>query len=390
MLKISSAPTFSTKIAQAGGRAAGFDNLRIALAFGVVLWHAFPISYGSVAAIGFYNGPFGPAVAIILPMFFALSGFLVAGSLERNPSLIRYTSLRVLRIVPALTVEVVVSSMIVGPILTTLPLREYFSNSEFYLYFLNIVGWIHYKLPGMFPDNPLPYVVNSQLWTIPFEIKSYALLALMAAVGLVSKRRVFLLVAIAMQVALIAVEVVPRVLAHEIIPPNDSMFSGRMLVMSFLSGVAMFLYRDTLRHSGVIAAACGVLCVVLFRWQFGAYFVAFPAAYLTAYLGLLNWKWSATSKVGDFSYGVYLYSAVSQQIIASFGPWTHHWYINFTIALPLVTLFAAASWYGIERPALGLRKHLWIFDRMDAVLETWAVRARAWPRRTFARSGVDV
>lgn len=90
--------TFDERITETGGRTTGFDYLRIGLAVGVVAWHTIPLSYGPEAAKAVMTGPWRAVVAIILPAFFALSGFLVAGSLERNRSLFRFGSLRALRI----------------------------------------------------------------------------------------------------------------------------------------------------------------------------------------------------------------------------------------------------------------------------------------------------
>jgi peptidoglycan/LPS O-acetylase OafA/YrhL len=55
-------------------------------------------------------------------MFFALSGFLVAGSPERSKTLLTFLGLRAIRIYPALGVEVVLSALLIGTAVTTLPL----------------------------------------------------------------------------------------------------------------------------------------------------------------------------------------------------------------------------------------------------------------------------
>src|SRR5271170_1656034 len=134
--------TLQQRLEQTAHRPSGFDWMRIGLASAVALFHAFHCSYGAAgvqAPIGFR-----PAIGLILPMFFALSGFLVAGSLERSRTVVTFLGLRVVRIVPALMVEVVLSALVLGPLVTTDDLRTYASNPAFYTYFLNIVGDIHY------------------------------------------------------------------------------------------------------------------------------------------------------------------------------------------------------------------------------------------------------
>jgi peptidoglycan/LPS O-acetylase OafA/YrhL len=117
------------------GRPTGFDYLRIILALGVIVAHAFPLSYGIQYAYQLERTPLGGFQAWIVPMFFALSGFLVAGSLERNPIGV-FVGLRVIRIAPALAVEVTLSALLLGPLLTTVPLAHYFADPKFRSYFL--------------------------------------------------------------------------------------------------------------------------------------------------------------------------------------------------------------------------------------------------------------
>jgi peptidoglycan/LPS O-acetylase OafA/YrhL len=113
---------------------------------------------------------------MILPMFFALSGFLVTGSLFRTRTLTEFIALRLLRLVPALAVEVTLSAVVLGALFTSLPIGQYFSDPAFWKYFLNIAGRIHYSLPGVFQDNPIP-IVNISLWTIPYELEWYLISA---------------------------------------------------------------------------------------------------------------------------------------------------------------------------------------------------------------------
>jgi len=84
--------------------------------------------------------------------FTARIGTLLVGSVRQLPICIGDT--------PAL---------ILGPLLTEFPLSAYFRDSEFWAYFLNILGEIHYHLPGLFIHNPTT-AVNGQLWTVPFEL----------------------------------------------------------------------------------------------------------------------------------------------------------------------------------------------------------------------------
>ena len=105
---------------------------------------------------------------MLLPAFFAVSGFLVMGSAVRTGSLSTFLSFRALRILPALSTEVAIGAILIGGIWTTLPAREYFLDPGFWRYFRNIVGNIIFYLPGVFKSNPTE-IVNGSLWTIPPE-----------------------------------------------------------------------------------------------------------------------------------------------------------------------------------------------------------------------------
>lgn len=111
-------------------------------------------------------------------MFFGLSGFLVAGSAKRL-DLKNFLLNRSSRIFPALIVEIVLSALVLGPLVTTYPLAKYFTGLHFYTYFLNIFGVVQLKLPGVFLNNPVAEVVNSSIWTVPLEMGCYALISLL-------------------------------------------------------------------------------------------------------------------------------------------------------------------------------------------------------------------
>ena len=99
-----SANTAGEVMTRNSGAGPGFDLLRIVLSLFVILLHSFHVSYPSTIYLA--TNWSAPIWASILPIFFSLSGFLVAGSAVRSKSLKVFLSYRVLRIVPALSVEV--------------------------------------------------------------------------------------------------------------------------------------------------------------------------------------------------------------------------------------------------------------------------------------------
>jgi peptidoglycan/LPS O-acetylase OafA/YrhL len=104
------AKTIADRIAATGGRATGFDYMRIVLAVSIIAYHTIATCYGKAAEREITSGVFRAPIAMLLPMFFALSGFLVAGSLERSRTLVMFLGLRAVRIFPALAVEIALSA----------------------------------------------------------------------------------------------------------------------------------------------------------------------------------------------------------------------------------------------------------------------------------------
>jgi peptidoglycan/LPS O-acetylase OafA/YrhL len=338
--------TLEEKLAQAGGRPAGFDYMRLFLALSIVGFHSIVTTYGYAAQGRVHAGPWRPLEAMALPMFFSLSGFLVAGSFERCKTMISFLGLRLLRLIPALAGEVLVSALILGPWLTKLPLADYFSDPQFHRYFLNILGEIHYTLPGVFVDNPF-YQVNGQLWTVPYELICYVTLVSLAFAGIIYRRQLFLRL-------LLAANFLYFLLCFYRPDDGTGPVSGKDLVASFVCGLLIYLYRDRIRWNRPLFLLSLISFVLLLTFPNGDRFVAFPAAYATIYLGLLNPPRQKILLSGDYSYGIFLYGfPIQQAVVAVFH--VQHWYANLLLAYPLTIMAAVISWWGLEKHALKLR-----------------------------------
>ena len=152
--------TLGQRLEARKGIGPGFDHLRIGLALTILFWHCFVLAYGPVLAT---NPTYvhrltiiRPAVSCILPLFFALSGFLVIGSALRINDLRTFVTFRLLRILPALATEITLSALILGTVMTTLPFRQYFLDRRFFEYFGSLLGRVRFVLPGVFVENPVP------------------------------------------------------------------------------------------------------------------------------------------------------------------------------------------------------------------------------------------
>lgn len=172
-----------------------FDLIRLFAAFQVVIYHGLEhlrlreavdnISPIIVEIIGVFPG---------VPIFFAISGFLISRSLERDTNLKQYITNRILRIYPALYVCFFVSVAAVAWFSPTI-----FQNASL----LSVATWSVAQLSiAQFynPDFLRGFgvgVLNGSLWTITVELQFYvALPILYSLLQLRTHKRNFSLIAI--------------------------------------------------------------------------------------------------------------------------------------------------------------------------------------------------
>ena len=125
-------------------RSNSLDFLRFLGATMVIVGHPFTLL--GQTTIGVFRKPLAHLGIIV---FFSISGYLIAASWQRDPSVGRFLARRALRIFTALVVVVAISALVLGPLTTILPLKTYFGHSQLFDYFLNIVLSPRYNLPAV-------------------------------------------------------------------------------------------------------------------------------------------------------------------------------------------------------------------------------------------------
>lgn len=321
-----------------------FNLIRLLAAWLVIHGHAWAIT-GSAGGdlIATLTGiKFAGALAV--DVFFVISGFLIAASLERN-SVRGYLIARALRILPALAACVGLSALVLGPLLTAAP--DYWRSPLTWDYlWVNASLWSsRYFLPGVFEALPNP-AVNGSLWTLPVEARLYLALLGASLLGMLTPRRYVPAWMLAMGAAC-AFALLRR-------PLPDHLANYAWCTAFFITGTLFWILRDRVRLSpwsvlgllGVAAATRGTLAFV------PAYFLL--VCYGTLWLAFVP-KLPAIRR-HDLSYGLYLYGWPAAQVVQSLapgGPWH-----NTLWATLLAGTLAAASWFLIERPALRLKRRL--------------------------------
>lgn len=361
----------------------GFDFLRVFLALSIVCFHSLTVTNQYFVPYSLDDTPFWIVHYSLVPMFFALSGFLISGSAGRL-SLKNFLINRGLRIVPALAVDTFVCALIIGPIFTTVSLKHYFFSLEFASFFLNIVGWVHFTLPGVFMTHAVARV-NGSLWTVPFELICYLMISIMIIVGVIKRRFTvltfvfgYLLVAVLVQLS----GILRLVHSHALGTMLSVVFIEHeaQAVTAFLFGIVAFQNRHRIPYSPYLFAFCFLtILAIAFALPMDQgqsaimRFILLPAlAYVTVFIGLTPMPLPDFFKTGDYSYGIYLYHQPFLQIVISLFPalaLAPHTGAAFTffVGLPFVIAVAWLSWHYVEKPLLALRKRFSIVAKIRGV-----------------------
>lgn len=335
----------------ADGLAQGSDNfllLRFLAAAAVIYGHSPSINGSGPQDLflrlnwGRYSGQ------IAVDLFFVISGFLVSASWLRREHLFDFLRARALRIVPAYAVCVLACAFAIGPIFTTLPLRRYFSNAQAWDYALTNLHFgprLAWLLPGVFADHPVS-IVNGSIWTLPIEVLMYVCAALLGVVGILA-RRLWLTAVLAVGFVLVIVWVQPIV--------STTLSDYLRMAALFALGGICFVWRARIPNSGVLLLILAALAWALRDTPAYAYLFTFAETafvFWFAYgLGGAESRLRGFNRVGDYSYGLYLWGYPAQQIVVAIaGPQSV--FVNAVGGFAIALLLAIASWHMVERPAL--------------------------------------
>lgn len=330
-------------------KASGATTLRFWVAAAVIVYHSFGMSGNTMTGVP-PNVAHGLGQLILVPMFIALSGFLLAASATRAQDLRKFTVNRALRIFPALVVLTLVTTLVVGPIVTTLPLSEYFTDRRFWRYLLVSVSWINFDLPGVFLTHPASGIVNPSLWSIPVELQCYAALMAMMLMGFMQRRHYVLLA----WVLVLALTLIPFVMSGN---RGAHFHVTRFLVQFpyFMTGVVIYLYRDRVpRHLGIFWACISLAAILMMLGWYKA-LLPIAVAYCVVYIATGPLPKPPGLPDGDYSYGIYLYGGLVQQLVLFLSTPPYAWWLTVILALPITFTCAIASWHLVEQPALKLK-----------------------------------
>lgn len=323
-----------------------FDLLRLVAATTVIVAHAYLLD-GQADPYSRITGISLGLSAVV--MFFAISGFLIAQSLERR-TLPAFALARALRIFPGLAVCVFVTAVALAP-LSNLPFAKYLASTQTLRFVLGNATLLstEYSLPGVFSDYRSTQA-NGSLWTLRYELACYFLLALTYIVTI--SRPAFRKVAVIL------------VLIAGVCAPALPFLTGRPVPVQALNLIELFMpflvgswvFWSNKRVAVIHVLASLFVSVLLSRTPFFEPAATLTVAIFTLWIALTPLRWLAfTRNRPDYSYGIYIYAYPIQQVISHSLPAIHP-SATALIALLVVFIPASLSWHFVERPFLLLKR----------------------------------
>ncbi|MBY0355166.1 MAG: acyltransferase [Rickettsiales bacterium] len=343
----------------AKGHHNNFDFLRFFAACLVLFGHSFTL-LEATPQFKFPSDPVTKAIFPYLPfgqglpgtgvhIFFFISGLLVTRSfMNAQGDVWRFARARLLRIGPAFWVNTLLVALVLGPLMSDLAPTAYFANGTTWQYILrNIPFWpLQVHLPAVFQSIPFAPAVNGSIWTIPLELQMYVWVVILGVIGVLRQRLVFL-------------SFFAAITLYYCITGASYMFvtsTGEpRLWVFFFWGMLACIYAPKILVSPRLLLLMSLPMAWLWQTQ-TLWMQVLYAAWFGYALLVLVYVWPLRCldmrRIGDVSYGIYLYCfPVQQTLISFFMPHLNGWglaALTFVVTLPI----AATSWHWVEKPAL--------------------------------------
>jgi peptidoglycan/LPS O-acetylase OafA/YrhL len=326
------------------------DLMRIVLASLVIVGHS-PTLNGPgpfwVDPIGQFF-PFTYSGALAVKVFFFISGLVVTNSFLNNRSPINFIISRFFRLMFPLLFLLLITVFVFGPLLTTLPINEYFNSDPFKYIWNNLTFSTDYTLPGMFANNFYANAVNGSLWTLLYEVACYVML--LGVLLLLSDKNKYYL-NIPLVLILIDAFLPTRFIFHWL---GDNP-EGNLLPASFAYGVFFAVNAEKIKMNLGIVIGSFLVFYTFNHTNYAQIVFILACCNFIVYLAQNPFVLKLKPKY-DFSYGVYLWGFLIQQTTFHY---LGHIYtgLHCLIALTVSILIALISAIFIEKPFINLGKN---------------------------------
>lgn len=338
-----------------------FDFLRLLFAAFVVITHSYALSY---SLADFNEGDWlfqlsnhqAKLSDLGVKGFFIISGFLIFQSLIRSKSLTDYYWKRILRLFPALTI-VLLLTVLLAPFVYEHPSIPYLQNTEVWSYFPNNLSLFKRQLDiaGVFDSNPRIRDINGALWTLQYEFIFYMLLSVLFVVR---NRKTFLKIFLTASYLFLLIGNVffyDQLCVYGYSPFGRTNYLLDLGVFFFAGSLLAVFEVDKVKWPVYVPLFLFALLVLSLGFHFfkPLWYVLFPLVVISIGLRATPYVSDIAKKIGDASYGVYIYSFPMQQALVHFFKLDFWPLVVSSLSLSLIIGFL--SWHFIEKRALAYK-----------------------------------
>lgn len=272
--------------------------------------------------------------------FFAMSGFLNFNSYQTTPSPRLFAKKRFKRIYPAYGLTVVLCFLL-GACLTTMPLKDFFTQTDTWRYLFFNLCFLNYQqptLPGVFEANAMPYV-NSSLWTMKVEVLFYITVPLVHwFIGKWGKKKVLLTIIIGSLTYYYATYIAYQLTGNHIFYTLNHQLPGELSF--FYIPVLMLYHFDWVRQHGkpLLWGSAAMMLLYFIDSHFSFLLpLCLPVLVITS---AYECTWLLpTARWKDFSYEFYLFRFPVLQALTCLGLASS---VGQTALISLPLIFAVA------------------------------------------------
>lgn len=340
-----------------------FDLLRLFAAFQVILGHTTShlLSQKGYQIEGWFD-VFQKIFSYVpgVPIFFLISGFLIAMSYDRNPNIKTYIKNRLLRIYPALYVNIIVGICILF----------YFDfitfNLEFFSWLIAQMSIIQFYNAEMFRGFGVG-VINGSLWTISIELTFYIILPVFVLFYKKSRCLIGILF------------LASFLLWNYDLASNKDIFYNKLLHVTivpylfiFILGIGFYKFYGVFEKYIENKFLFWIFVYVIFNVS-----IHYLDIKMNFFMHIVKWiifsffifsfafTYKNVSKVlllgNDYTYGVYIYHMLVINVFIELKLVGEIKYLLTAILISLI--LGIMSWHWIEKPFLKLKKHS-LFNEM--------------------------
>ena len=332
-----------------------FNGIRLVAALLVIIAHSsslLGLGYSSIDPTKFLFGIGMGRFGVLT--FFIISGFLITKSWENKKNTVDFALARILRIYPAAIVVVLLSALVLGPLLTNLPLTVYFNHETTHLYLEDVTLYrMYYYLPGVFETNPMSSI-NGSLWTLPYEFTCYVFLGSIGLLKLMNKKRfIITFILLLFLLKFFFITEINQIIIPIIGIDFKTFFP---LFIYFMAGSLFYVLRNEIKLNLGASLFFTLLIYCCKEYPITEYLTPIAFTYILMTIAFAGPStFNTIGKYGDFSYGLYLYAFPVQQLIIYFLPPQIPLLLMMFLSVVLTFPLAYFSWFLIEKPANKLR-----------------------------------